>query len=675
MALVAAIYGSCAAAFVFLIGLTLMRGRVSGTGGAIALVCGLTAAWATHEAFPGLSPVDLGPVLDSLRLAGWLLLAVALVGSRVDHGRERGSLPFLLAAGLCAVAIGYELILLIAGAAAEIPIARARDFLHIGYGIAGLLATENLLRNAGDTHRRNLWPFCLALGGMFAFELFLYADRLMVRQLDPFVAGGRGLVSLFAVPLLALAMARNRDWRVDIHVSRTVVFHTAALVSSGIFFLVLATVGALVRQFGGAWGPTFQLLALLGSAVVLVSMFVSSDLRVRLKHLISRHFFSHRFDYRAEWLRFVQTVSNAGVEALPVRVVKALAEIVDSPAGMLWRLRDGGVYVKDSGWNLPIAAAARIAIDDPFVRGFRGGQWIQLRSDCADGARPFDFDRAWLAVPLSHGSEMIAFAVLAAPPHAPEPDWETFDLLRAAGTQAASYLAEEQSTHELLNARLLNEYSKRFAFVIHDIKNLASQLGLVVANAADHIDNKEFQQDMLQTVRDSVARMGRLLSQLQAEDARGSTQLIEPDIVIANLVRELSSTGALVETRLDAGACKVVADRDQFRSMLYHLINNAREAARPDSAVVVSSCDARDSVVIDVVDDGPGMDEDFIRQELFRPFRSTKADGLGIGAYQTREILRKSGGHLDVISKKGVGTIMRVTIPKYDRALQASSDA
>ena len=136
----------------------------------------------------------------------------------------------------------------------------------------------------------------------------------MMPGASPVAAAGRGLVGLFAVPLLAVAMARNRDWRVDIHVSRTLVLHTAALVASGVFCMSLAAAGLLVRELGGAWGPQFELLTLVGSAVVLVSVMGSRDLRVHLKRFVSRHFYSHRFDYRTEWLRFVETVSQPGAQ-------------------------------------------------------------------------------------------------------------------------------------------------------------------------------------------------------------------------------------------------------------------------------------------------------------------------------------------------------------------------
>jgi putative PEP-CTERM system histidine kinase len=669
-----AIYGLCAIAFLALITLMLLRGRTSGPGIGIVCACALTAAWAADLAFPGLLPGAAHAVLDSLRLSAWLILMVALIGMRERQHQGATSLPVLLAFGFCVVVVGYELGIVVVDTTAS-EAHRIDDALRAGLGVGGLLAAENLLRNADDARRRALWPLCLALGAIFAFELFLYADRLMVPGAGSVLAGGRALVGLFAVPLLALAMARNRDWRIDIHVSRTVVLHTTTLVASGVFFLALSGAGVLVRELGGSWGPPLQLLTLLGSAVVLAWVFGSRQIRIRLQQLVARHFFSNRFDYRMEWLRFVDTVSQPG-DPLAVRVVKALAQIVDSPAGILWYRRAESGYVLEAGWNLTIEHGRQLSVDHPFVAGFRGGGWVQQLPIGSDGGWPFDLAQSWLAIPLAHGGAMIGFVALAAPPHSYVLDRECFDLLRAAGRQAASYLAEEESTRALIDSRLLNDYSKRFAFVVHDIKNLASQLGLVVANARRFIDNPAFRADMLQTLDDAAARMNRLIAQLHVagrDDA--PRQVIEPDIVIADLAQEMSGAGARIETQLQARDCAVAINPDELRSILSHLINNAREATKSAGAVVVSSRCTDNRITIDVIDSGPGMDGDFIRDELFRPFRSTKRGGLGIGAYQTQELLRLSGGQLDVISVKGGGTVMRVTLPMFAQPQLAPSVA
>lgn len=658
------IYLGCATAFLSLVALMVLRGRVSGAGIAIIGACAVTALWAITAAFPISFPVSAVDILDTLRLAAWLMLMVGLVGVR--DRRYRMSSPMLLGAAFCTVVIGYEAFVLALGSSLANAAAWADELLRVGLGVGGLLAVENLLRNADRERRWRLWPLCIALGLMFAFELFLYADRLMMPGGSPILLDGRGLVGLLAVPLLAMAMARNREWRVDIHVSRTVVLHTAALVASGIFFLALAAVGLLVRHLGGAWGLPLQVLTLIGSASVLVFVLGTYDIRTLLKRAIAMHFFSHRFDYRTEWLRFADTVSQPGNgnDPLPVRIVRALAQILDSTSGRLW-FREGDGLSETAGWNSATCNGPRISINDSFIAGFRDGTWIQERPSDPEAS---NWPRGWLAIPLSHGNALIGFVTLDRPVHSSVLDWESFDLLRAAGRQAASYLAEERSTRALLDARSLNEYSKRFTFLVHDIKNLASQLGLVVSNARRYINDPDFREDMLLTLEESVASMNRLVAQLHVAGGNPPPQAIEPDAVISNLIQAVATVSRPVEARLGAGRSEVKINADQFRSALSHLITNALEASPAPGQVVVESQVSGDRVTVDVVDSGAGMDDDFIRDELFRPFRSTKSGGLGIGVYQVREILRRAGGELEVISREGTGTIMRMHLPVYDRA-------
>jgi putative PEP-CTERM system histidine kinase len=656
----------------------LLRRRVSGPSAAILAACALSAAWSTDLAFSGFLPKGASTILDGFRLSAWLIVLGMLIGMRDQRHDRSLSLPFVLTVGFClAIAISDTILVLLDPSFNNSALRGLHDLLRVSMSVAGLLATENLLRNAEGEARHRIWPLCLALGATFAFELFLYADRLMVPDASPVAAAGRGLIGLVAVPLLAVAMARNPSWRVDIHVSRTLVLHTAALVASGVFCMSLAAAGLFVRELGGAWGPQFELLTLVGSAVVLVAVMGSRDLRVHLKRFVARHFFSHRFDYRTEWLRFVETVSQPGDrgDPLQVRVIKALAQIVDSPAGSLWCSQDGYSFSPDAAWNLPVERARKLPADHEFLSGFRDGSWIQERPTAASAAWPFEPANAWVAIPLTHGEALIAFVILAPPPNGYRLDWETFDLLRAAGRQAASYLAEERSTRALGDSRALNDFSNRFAFVVHDFKNLASQLGMVVANAHRHMDNPEFRRDMLETLEGSVARMNRLIEQMRAGQRQAPPQAIEPDIVIAELQQELHALGTPIQARLNARDCRVTIDRDQFRSILSHLINNAREAACSSSDVVVASRRTGQQIIIDVIDSGPGMDEEFIREEFLRPFRSTKPDGMGIGGYQIREMLRLAGGELEVISAKGIGTVMRCTLPTHEGAALVQSAA
>jgi putative PEP-CTERM system histidine kinase len=646
-----------------------LRGRTSRTGVAIIGCCLASAVWAGATAAAGLASSPILVVLDSIRLSAWLLFAVSLItggaGDTSEHKRR-----YLIGAALfCAVAIAVDLRALVLGEGQSF----AQILVRIGFGVLGLLTVENLWRNTDPWRRWHVWPVCLAIGLLYSYELFLFSDAFITRgRVDPGLALGRAIAAGFAVPLLALAMARNSEWRVDIHVSRQVVFHTATLFASGCFLLAVAIVAMLLRGIGGDWGLVLQLAMLLGSIVVLVTVLSSGSYRQRLKFLISRNFFTNRYDYRFEWLKFIDLISDSRqAEELQVRIIRALAEFVDSPAGTLWSSSPGIGYRPSAAWHARTEHAEAVPIDDPFLAGFREGAWIQ---ECANKSSNegwvFASPRAWLAVPLSHRQEVVGFVVLDRANHPIVLDWEAFDLLRAAGRQASSYLAEERSTRSLRDAELLTEYSKRFAFVVHDIKNLASQLSLIVANARHYIENPEFQSDMLKTVENAVSRMNKLLSQLKAEDAAAPT-LANPAVIAAAMADEFS-----VEYDSDdkSELCIVTIAPDKLRSALTHLVQNAREASPPGEPVILRTRRRGDRFVIDVVDRGVGMDEAFVRNELFLPFRSTKSGGYGIGAFQTRDLIRMAGGDLEVLSRPGGGTTMRIVLPLAEsRVTEASS--
>jgi signal transduction histidine kinase len=216
----------------------------------------------------------------------------------------------------------------------------------------------------------------------------------------------------------------------------------------------------------------------------------------------------------------------------------------------------------------------------------------------------------------------------------------------------------------LTQTQQLREYSQRFAFVIHDIKNVSGQLSMLLTNAEVYADNPEFQRDMLATVRASVGKITRLLSRLQAERQERNHALITPAERLRELIdaRRVTAEQDIVLRDL-SGAAGAAIDPDAFDAVVTHLLNNAIDASGPGQPVRIELHLEAHGVVIDILDQGAGMKPEFVRDELFRPLRSTKGDGHGIGAYQARELLRDAGGDLLVISRTGAGTTMRIILP------------
>lgn len=629
-----------------------------GAAGASALWAALNVALAATQA-----PVfwHAQALADAARAGAWLLfLAVLLKGGRWSAALF--ALPFVAWAAIYVPAGDPRLVLT----------------LLLGVAVAGLVLVEQVFRRAPEQARWAIKPLCLGLGGGFAYDLYLYADALLFGGLDADLLAARGFAQALAVPFVALATARNKDWASDIAFSRGVVFHSTAFVASGVFLLIVAAAGYYVRYFGGSWGKTLQAGFLFAAALLLAWLFFSGTLRSRLRVFINKHFFAYRYDYREEWLRFTRLLSASapGVSA-GQRSIEALANLVESPGGALWLREANGEYALAARWNLPELPASQDA-GAPLAAFLARTAWVldlhEYRRhptrypglefpDWLDQVRA-----AWLVVPLFAQEELLGFVVLATPRAAIELNWEVRDLLKTAARQVGGFLAQIRASEALLEARKFDAFNKMAAFVVHDLKNLVAQLALLLKNAERHRHNPRFQEDMLATVRHVAERMNKLLSQL-GSGGRAEENLVAIDLarLLHRVVEERRPERGAIEVEA-AGALTTLAHEQRLERTLGHLVQNAIDATREGGVVRVQAFAEGEELVVEIADTGCGMSEAFVRERLFRPFQSTKADGMGIGAYETSQYLREIGGRIEAHSQPGKGTRIRVTLPLAEAA-------
>jgi putative PEP-CTERM system histidine kinase len=272
-------------------------------------------------------------------------------------------------------------------------------------------------------------------------------------------------------------------------------------------------------------------------------------------------------------------------------------------------------------------------------------------------------DRAWAAVPLSHEGRLAGLVILEHPAIRRRLDWEDFDLFRTAGIQAASWIAEARGQQALADARRFDEFSRRFAFIMHDIKNLVSQLSLVTRNAERHADNPEFRADMIATLQSSVRKMNDLLARLSPGAARESDppRAVEvPPLLdaIAAAKQRQHPVRAFAEAGLVA-----MADPIGLEQAISHLVQNAIDASEPDAPVVLRAFESGGDVAIEVIDRGAGMTAEFVRTRLFQPFASTKEQGFGVGAFEAKSLIAAMGGRLEVETRLGDGTRFTLFLP------------
>jgi putative PEP-CTERM system histidine kinase len=666
------LHAGCAALYAGLATLILVRQRQSRAGLWLAGACLVTAFWAATVAL-GWGGIFGGPAgwFGLARSAAWYGFLLHLYRRTVTVHRQlmqafttMGLLGLLLVGGLPLIDMLSE----------ESPASlwSISIAIPLGFAVCNLLLIENLYFNTPSDARWHINLLCVALAGLFLYDLVLYADALLFRRISMPLFEGRASATALAAPLIALAAARNRRWAIDIHISRNVVFHSATLVISGVFLLGLAATGEIFRRSGAEWGYVAEVSLLFAGVLLVAVLLTSGSARSRIRSIVVDNFFSHRYDYRREWMMCIDTLTAPATHtSLPVRAIRAVAEVVDSPGGALFvRAPEEVAFQWAGSWNMP-AVTLPIPPGHLLVPEFRDGDWI-VELDQVPPVTEWlgELARTWLAVPLNHQGSLLGFVVVARSRAQFKLDREVFDLLRIIGREVASRVAEQLAAQVLSQTQQLREYSQRFAFVIHDIKNVSGQLSMLLTNAEVHADNPEFQRDMLATVRASVGKITRLLTRLQADRQERNHALITPvqrlkDIVeVTNQVRETP-----VALSDDGDSAGVAMDPESFDAVVEHLLNNAVEACGNVSPVRVVVRHEALSVVVEIIDDGPGMTPEFIRDELFRPFATTKDGGHGIGAYQARELLREAGGDLLVLSRKPGGTTMRLLLPSVRLAV------
>jgi putative PEP-CTERM system histidine kinase len=667
-------YAAAAAAFLFLSVLlvTSWRGRLPGmilAAGSLVMVL-----WAAAAAYligrPG-HTLLAAHVLEVLRSAIWLALLLVLLGYC-----SRNLQPLRIAAvgigALCAAAL---IATFYSGGVLPDRSSAFGVYARLALALCGLVLVEQLYRNVQPQQRWGIKFLCLGLGGIFASDFYLYSDTLLFRRVDADIWAARGAIDALVVPFLAVATARNPTLSLDVTISRRVVFHSAAMLGAAAYLLVMALAGYYIRYFGGTWGTVLQLTFLFGAAMLLVAIMFSGTLRSQLRVFVSKNFFSYRYDYREEWLRFTRRLSEDELGTdLRGRSIHAIAELVDSPGGALWLTPEAGAFERVAHWNMP-AEAGSVPAGSPFTRFLESRQWVidldeyARQPELYEGAEIPEAIRsipqAWIVVPLMLHERLLGFVVLARSRGRVNLNWEVNDLLKTAGQQAASYLAQLEAARALLVARQFESFNRMSAFVVHDLKNLVAQLSLLSSNAVRHKHDPAFQEDMLETIAHSVDKMSRLLFQLRGGYTLEPPAPVALDEVLHQAVAARAGSQPAPRLEVCDGAATVVAHRVRLERVIGHLIQNAIEATPAEGSVAVRLLRQNSSAVIEIADTGCGMSEQFVRDRLFRPFESTKAAGMGIGTYETEQYVKELGGRIEVESREARGTVFRIRLPLH----------
>lgn len=565
---------------------------------------------------------------------------------------------------------------------------QAFSMMRLLFSVGALVLVHNLYVGASTAARRVLrWP-AAAMAVMWLYDLNFYTVAYLSGAIPALLAELRGILILAMVALLAIGHGTG-GMATRFRPSRSVAFQSVSLLAIGGYLIGMILVAQGLAHLGGDLWRLVQIVFVVFASTVAIFLLPSQKLRALVRVTIAKHLFQHRYDYRQEWLRLTRTIGKGGAGALPLheRVVQAMAEITDSPGGALLTPNEEENLVLDARWQWAGLAMPAIAFPRELAFKLQEMDYVvdldEVRAGRDERVPAAELpewliacETGWALVPLLHFGRLVGLVLLARPEVPHKLDWEDFDLLRVVGRQLGSYLAEQAGQEKLGEAHRFDEFNRRIAFVMHDIKNLASQLSLLARNAEKHADNPEFRRDMLVTLTNSADKLNALLARLGRYGGSNTEPVrqVALDRILHATVKRIATDRTPV-VLAEVQTCEVTGQAEALEQALVHLIQNAIDASPENAPVLVSAYADKSVGTIEITDSGEGMSSEFIRTQLFKPFHSSKAGGFGIGAFEARELIRAMGGRLEVESQEGLGTRFFIRLPRISAATAAMAGA
>jgi len=664
-------YAISAIGYAFLL-LLLLTVRKSGLAKyLLILATGATCIWSIAPFIFTPLPVEKLLLFDNIKSFFWLLFLASCLKDNFNNIVEvlsRKETWLILALPITAMALPYL------GVEKE-----SWTFLiQTVIALQVLVLLEVIYRQAGE-NRWALKPLILYLAITSIFEFVTFANALMVEQIHFNYIAARGYIYSAMIPFLVLAIRRVKNWGVDIYISRDIVMHSTLMMVAGGYLFIMAMLGYVVKYFGGQWGATIQVVLIALSLALLVTLFLSLSFRTKIKVFITKHFFANQFDYRHEWLKLTYCLntkeSDGNVYATALR---GITQAIDYQSGCFIQALNGELKVL-ANIEKPDLSEDEQTVLLEFSEFFKSKNWIidieELRTE------PYVYENLkvnhgllngvsfQLVIPIYNDAKFWGMAVMQGSDNTSKKlNWELRDYLTAVNAQISNFLFHHQAAQELAENAQFAAFTRMSAFVVHDLKNVLAQIGLILSNAEQHKDNPEFIEDTFETLHHTKARMDKMLRQLTEKNSLqdGADSLVTLSETVKQVVEQKCASYLPTPSVTVSAETPVVLDKDKFSNVMYHLISNAQQATNDGGKVEIIidlSADER-HMMINIVDSGCGMSEDFIRTRLFKPFDTTKGNaGMGIGAFDAKAYLEKIGGQLLVQSTPELGTTFTLRIP------------
>lgn len=536
--------------------------------------------------------------------------------------------------------------------------------------IAALVRLESIFSATRGAARWRMKFEFIGLAGIMAVLIFYFSQGLLYRTVNMNLVPVRSGIFIVAAVLIGYSKVRSSGDS-QVVVSRYILYRSLVLVFVGVYLLSLGLIGEGMKYFGDSFEKNALLFIAFIAGMFIVTLLVSEQFRRRVKVFVNKNFYAQKHDYREVWLRFTGRLASC----------RSLADVGQMTLTMYretFGLKGASLYLFEREKNCYRLAANQEMRDGEKELRFSPGleSYFLERHRVLDlkGAEyaltghdriPLEAVHAIFVVPLIATDHIVGMVLLGGQLSPEELIFEDYDLMKTIARQAALSLANFQLSEELVETREMAAVARISSFIVHDLKNLSYSLSLLLENAAEHMDNPEFQKDMLGAVGNTVNRVKNLMQKLKGvpEKQMLNSEMVDLASLVAETVEEVRRLKRGMKISYHGAAALTVVDREEIRKVALNLLLNAADAIAADEEIRVETGCLDGMTYIRVADTGCGMTEEFISTSLFKPFRSTKAKGLGIGLYQCRKIIEAHEGRMEVQSRVEAGSVFTVYLP------------
>jgi putative PEP-CTERM system histidine kinase len=543
-----------------------------------------------------------------------------------------------------------------------------------------LMNLERTFRSSVGTMRWRIKYFILGLASLFVFRLYLTSQAIIYPTIDPRFWQLNTLALLLAIGLISFSLLRSEFVTVDLYPSQTILYRSFTLFLVGVYLLIVGILAKIVSLVGGDAFFSFKAFLVMVALVVLAAGLFSDRIRQSVQAFVNQHLKRPTHDYRRIWSAFSEkTAAIMSETAFSQMVVNWVAEDLQILSASIWLFDNNRDHLllrgstsipnesrEHSQLSKELTASIAKQLDgqaDPFNLSESKGSWDSIIAQL----HPCQFQSAhhqW-CLPLRQQGELLGFVILGDRVKDLPFTGEDLHLLKCVGHQVSGHLTNIRLSQKIMEVKEFEAFQTMSAFFVHDLKNTASTLSLLLQNFREHYADPAFRDDAVRAIAKSSRHLQELIHRLnqlrhELKINRAPADLNEVTKNAARCIDQSLSLDVVMDLHpLPQG----FLDAEQIHKVITNLILNAVEAVQSKGQIRISTSQHESWLVLSVADNGCGMSREFVNQRLFKPFHTTKQFGLGIGMFHSKLIVDAHQGKIEVESEPGKGSLFRVWLP------------